>query len=60
MPLNVRLKYRRAFYVIIKSMTRETLKIVFWILLSLTILIAGIVVFVRVAREEAKARKKTK
>ena len=52
------LKIDGHFYVIIKSMTRETLKIIFWILLAFTVFIAGAVVFVRVAREEAKAKKK--
>ncbi|MBR5926798.1 MAG: hypothetical protein IKZ78_05535 [Firmicutes bacterium] len=54
------LKIDGHFYVIIKSMTRETLKIAFWILLALTILITGAVVFTMVAREEARAKKKTK
>ena len=38
-------------------MTRELLKTILWILLSSSMLLAGIVIFIYVAREEAKAKR---
>lgn len=38
-------------------MTRELLKTILWILMSSSMLLAGIVIFIYVAREEAKSKK---